>query len=261
MSFVDIRDVSMAYPDRKGKNAKIVLRDINIKIEENEFVCLIGPSGCGKTTLLNLIAGFERPVSGTLLYKGDEITEPSHQRGVVFQEYSLLPWMNVLKNVEFGLEGKEKNKDVRRKVAEKYLSMVGLSDFADHRPNLLSGGMKQRLAIARTLAMEPEMLLMDEPFSALDEQTRGKLDKEILEIWKHNKRTVVFVTHNVDEAMLLATRIIMLSATPGQVIREWRIGDENRDMSSEKMVRLRKEIIDTLHLCPCAVRSVVMDIL
>jgi len=261
MSIIDLNGVSMAYPDRKGKTAKIVLRDIDMRIEENEFVCLIGPSGCGKTTLLNLIAGFERPVSGSVRYRGKEITGPSHERGVVFQEYSLLPWMNVLKNVEFGLEGKEKDKDVRRNVAEKYLSMVGLSDFADHRPNLLSGGMKQRVAIARTLAMEPDMLLMDEPFSALDEQTRGKLDKEILEIWKRNRRTVVFVTHNVDEAMLLATRIIMLSAPPGQVIKEWRIDEENRDMSSERMVRLRKEIIDALHLCPCTVRSLVTEIL
>ena len=260
MTVLDVNNVSMAYPDRKGKNAKIVLRDINMSIEENEFVCLIGPSGCGKTTLLNLIAGFERPVAGTLTYRGNEITAPSYERGVVFQEYSLLPWMNVLRNVEFGLEGKEKDKDARRTTAERYLSMVGLSDFADHRPNLLSGGMKQRVAIARTLAMEPDMLLMDEPFSALDEQTRGKLDKEILEIWRRNRRTVVFVTHNVDEAMLLATRIIMLSACPGQVIKEWRIDEENRDMSSERMIRLRKDIINTLHLCPCAVRSVVTEI-
>jgi NitT/TauT family transport system ATP-binding protein len=257
MSVISVDNISMAYADRKGKNAKIVLRDVNIEIEENEFVCLIGPSGCGKTTLLNLIAGFERPVSGRLKYRGDEVIKPSYERGVVFQEYSLLPWMNVLGNVEFGLEGKEKDKEKRRETASKYLSMVGLSDFADHRPNLLSGGMKQRVAIARTLAMEPDVLLMDEPFSALDEQTRGKLDREILEIWKHNKRTVVFVTHNVDEALLLGTRIIMLSAAPGQVIREWRLDDEERDMTSEKMVRLRKNIIDTLHLCPCAVRSVI----
>ncbi|MDR0791049.1 MAG: ABC transporter ATP-binding protein [Methanomassiliicoccaceae archaeon] len=260
MSVIIVENVSMAYADRRGRNAKIVLRDIDIKIDENEFVCLIGPSGCGKTTLLNLIAGFERPVSGTLRYRGKEITSPSYERGVVFQEYSLLPWMNVLRNVEFGLEGKEKDKEVRKKTAERYLSMVGLSDFADHRPNLLSGGMKQRVAIARTLAMEPDVLLMDEPFSALDEQTRGKLDREILEIWKRNKRTVVFVTHNVDEALLLGTRIIMLSAAPGQVIREWKIDHEDRDPTSDNMIRLRKNIIDALHLCPCAVRSVITEI-
>jgi len=261
MSVLNVENVSMAYADRKGKNAKIVLRDVNISVEENEFVCLVGPSGCGKTTLLNLMAGFERPVSGTLRYRGAEITGPSYERGVVFQEYSLLPWMNVLKNIEFGLEGKEKDPKVREQTANRYLSMVGLSEFADHRPNLLSGGMKQRVAIARTLAMEPDVLLMDEPFSALDEQTRGKLDREILEIWKHNKRTVVFVTHNVDEAMLLATRIIMLSAAPGQVIKEWKITDEHRDPASESMIRLRKNIVDTLHLCPCAVGSVITDIL
>jgi NitT/TauT family transport system ATP-binding protein len=257
---IRIENVSMAYADRKGKNAKIVLRDVDIRIEENEFVCLIGPSGCGKTTLLNLIAGFERPVSGTLTYRGEQITGPSYERGVVFQEYSLLPWMNVLRNVEFGLEGKEKDRSVREKTAKKYLSMVGLSDIWDHRPDLLSGGMKQRVAIARTLAMEPDVLLMEEPFSALDEQTRGKLDREILEIWKRNRRTVVFVTHNVDEALMLATRIIMLSAAPGQVIMEWKMDEEDRDPTSERMIRLRKNIIDTLHLCPCAVGSVITEI-
>jgi len=260
MIVFDADNVSMAYADRKGKSAKVVLRNVDIRIEENEFVCLIGPSGCGKTTLLNLMAGFEKPVSGTLRYRGAEISGPSHERGVVFQEYSLLPWMNVLKNIEFGLEGKEKDPRVREQTALRYLSVVGLSEFADHRPNLLSGGMKQRVAIARTLAMEPDVLLMDEPFSALDEQTRGKLDREILEIWKQNKRTVVFVTHNVDEAMLLATRIIMLSATPGQVIKEWKMNDENRDPASEGGMKLRKNIIDTLHLCPCAVGSVITEI-
>jgi len=260
MSVISVRGASMAYADRKGEEAKIVLRDIDIDIEENEFVCLIGPSGCGKTTLLNLIAGFERPVSGTLTYRGKEISGPSYERGVVFQEYSLLPWMNVLRNVEFGLEGKEKDLKIRTETAKKYLAMVGLSDFEDHRPNLLSGGMKQRVAIARTLAMDPDVLLMDEPFSALDEQTRGKLDREILDIWKQNRRTVVFITHNVDEALLLATRIIMLSAAPGKIIREWKIIEEDRDPTSQRMIKLRKEIIDTLHLCPCAVGSLITEI-
>ena len=260
MNVVSLDNVSMAFPDRKGKEAKVVLRDVTMNIEENEFLCLIGPSGCGKTTILNIVAGFERPVSGKATYKGEEIKAPSHQRGVVFQEYSLLPWMNVLRNVEFGLEGKEKDAKVREETAKKYLSMVGLSDFADHRPNLLSGGMKQRVAIARTLAMDPEMLLMDEPFSALDEQTRSKLDKEILELWKRNKRTVLFITHNVDEALLLATRIIMLSSPPGRIIKEWRIDEENRDPASENMMRLKKDILSTLHLCPCAVTSVIREI-
>ncbi|MCL1904843.1 MAG: ABC transporter ATP-binding protein [Methanomassiliicoccaceae archaeon] len=260
MNVVSLDNVSMAFPDRKGKEAKVVLRDVTMNIEENEFLCLIGPSGCGKTTILNIVAGFERPVSGKATYKGEEIKTPSHQRGVVFQEYSLLPWMNVLRNVEFGLEGKEKDAKVREETAKKYLSMVGLSDFEDHRPNLLSGGMKQRVAIARTLAMDPEMLLMDEPFSALDEQTRSKLDKEILELWKRNKRTVLFITHNVDEALLLATRIIMLSSPPGRIIKEWRIDEENRDPASENMMRLKKDILNTLHLCPCAVTSVIREI-
>lgn len=254
MSVFDIEGVCKAYPNLKGNEMKVTLRDITLKIEENELVCLIGPSGCGKTTLLNLMAGFEMPTCGTIRYRDKGIEGPSPERGVVFQEYSLLPWMDVVSNVEFAIEDRVKDKARRREVAMEYLDMVGLAGFADHRPNLLSGGMKQRVAIARTIAMEPDVLLMDEPFSALDEQTRRKLDGELLEIWEKNKRTVVFVTHNVDEAILIATRIVMISSAPGKVMKEWNITAQDKEDPVRK-AKLKEDIVKTLHLCPCAVRS------
>lgn len=252
MNVICLRNVSKAYLNRKGDAARIVLKDISLEIEENEFVCIVGPSGCGKTTMLNLIAGFERPSSGSLFYRGEEIKDTSRQRAVVFQEFSLLPWMNVLKNVEFSIDRTKHKKEERNAMAREYIRLVGLSEFADHRPNDLSGGMKQRVAIARTLAMRPDVLLMDEPFSALDEQTRKKLDQEILEIWKKDRRTVVFITHNINEALLLGTRIVMLSSSPGKIIREWRIDGDSRDLNSEDIMELRDEIVSMLQPCACA---------
>ncbi|NLN71215.1 MAG: ABC transporter ATP-binding protein [Thermoplasmatales archaeon] len=252
MSVISIEGISKAYPNKKENAARIVLKDVSLEIEENEFVCIVGPSGCGKTTVLNLIAGFERPNKGKLLYRGEEIVGTSPQRAVVFQEFSLFPWMDVLKNVEFSIDRKKYAPRERTELAKKYIDLVGLSEFADHRPNNLSGGMKQRVAIARTLAMQPDVMLMDEPFSALDEQTRKKLDQEILDIWKKEKRTVVFITHNISEAILLGTRIIMLSSSPGRIVGEWRIGSEDKDLNSEKMTVLRNEIVSRLQPCACA---------
>ena len=246
MSVLEVKNVSKAYPNRKGDEARVVLRDINLTIEENEFICIVGPSGGGKTTLLNLMAGFEKPNAGHLYYRGEEITGTSRSRGVVFQEFSLMPWMNVLKNVMFSVDDNLKSSE-QKAIAEKYIEMVGLSEFKDQRPSNLSGGMKQRVAIARTLAMEPDMMLMDEPFSALDEQTRKKLDHDILDLWKNNKRTVVFITHNIDEAMFLATRIIMISSSPGKIVGEWNLEGSDRDLQSVEMRVLREEISQKLH--------------
>ena len=246
MSVLEVKSVSKAYPNRKGDEARVVLRDINLTIEENEFICIVGPSGGGKTTLLNLMAGFEKPNAGHLYYRGEEITGTSRSRGVVFQEFSLMPWMNVLKNVMFSVDDNLKSSE-QKAIAEKYIEMVGLSEFKDQRPSNLSGGMKQRVAIARTLAMEPDVMLMDEPFSALDEQTRKKLDHDILDLWKNDKRTVVFITHNIDEAMFLATRIIMISSSPGKIVGEWNLEGSDRDLQSAEMRVLREEISQKLH--------------
>ena len=246
MSVLEVKNVSKAYPNRKGDEARVVLRDINLTIEENEFICIVGPSGGGKTTLLNLMAGFERPNAGHLYYRGEEITGTSRSRGVVFQEFSLMPWLNVLKNVMFSVDDYLKTSE-QKAIAEKYIDMVGLSEFKDQRPSNLSGGMKQRVAIARTLAMEPDVMLMDEPFSALDEQTRKKLDHDILDLWKNDKRTVVFITHNIDEAMFLATRIVMISSSPGKIVGEWNLEGSDRDLQSSEMRVLREEISQKLH--------------
>ena len=191
MNVIDVKGVYKTYFNHKGDKARIVLSDVSLSAEENEFLCIVGPSGCGKTTLLNLIAGFERPLRGSITYRGDPITGPSAERAVVFQEYSLLPWMNVQKNVEFSIDRKKYTPEERKRIAERYIDLVGLSDFKEQRPNLLSGGMKQRVAIARTLAMEPDVLLMDEPFSSLDEQTKKRLDQELQDIWRKERKTVV----------------------------------------------------------------------
>ncbi len=253
MNVIDVKGVNMAYRNDRGDRARVVLRDIDLSVEENEFLCILGPSGCGKTTLLNLMAGFERPTVGEITYRGDRVTGPSAQRAVVFQEFSLLPWMNVIRNIEFVLDKKGYSKAKRREVAERYLALVGLSEHADRMPNELSGGMKQRVAIARTLAMEPDVLLMDEPFSSLDEQTKGVLDKELLRIWNRDRRTVVFITHSIEEAMLLGTRIVLLSASPGRISKEWRVPSEgSRDLMSDRFVELKKDILSQLGSCACA---------
>lgn len=246
MTVLELKGVSKVYPNRKGDVARVILKDIDLSIEENEFICIVGPSGGGKTTLLNLMAGFEKPDAGHLFYKGEEINGTSRNRAVVFQEFSLMPWMNVLGNVKFSVDDNLPSKE-RTAIAERYLDMVGLTEFKDHRPNNLSGGMKQRVAIARTLAMEPDVMLMDEPFSALDEQTRKKLDEEILDLWKNNRRTVVFITHNIGEAMMLATRIVMIGSSPGRIVGEWRLEGMDRDSQSKEMIDLRKEITERLY--------------
>lgn len=194
-----------------------VLRDINLSIRENEFVCFVGPSGCGKTTLLRIIAGLEDPTTGTVTLSGEPIMGPGPERGMVFQEYSLFPWRTVLDNVAFGLELKGVPSEERRSRAREYLRMVGLERFEARYPHELSGGMKQRVAIARALVNDPRALLMDEPFGALDAQTRNVMQSELLRIWEERRKTVVFVTHSVDEAIYLADRIVIMSARPGRI--------------------------------------------
>lgn len=193
------------------------LQDINLSIRDHEFVCFIGPSGCGKTTLLRIIAGLDDPSSGSVYLDGDPILGPGPERGMVFQEYSLFPWRTVIDNIAFGLELKGVNKKERLERSKQYLKMVGLERFSDRYPHELSGGMKQRVAIARALVNDPKALLMDEPFGALDAQTRNIMQSELLRIWEEERSTVVFVTHSVDEAIYLADRIVIMSARPGRI--------------------------------------------
>ncbi len=200
-----------------------VLQEIGFTIEDGEFVCLVGPSGCGKSTLINLIAGLDQPSSGRVLIDGVPVIGPGKDRIVVFQEAALFPWLNVQKNVEFGLKMLGVSAEERRGKANDYLKMVHLSRFADAYPHQLSGGMKQRVAIARGLAMDPKVLLMDEPFAALDAQTRQLLHKELLEIWEQTHKTIFFVTHNVREATVLADKVLTISARPGRLKKGFNI--------------------------------------
>ncbi|MCL2608076.1 MAG: ABC transporter ATP-binding protein [Methanomassiliicoccaceae archaeon] len=252
MTSIEINGLYKAYMNRKGDTAAVVLQNVSMKIDEGEFVCLIGPSGCGKTTILNIIAGFEKPTKGKVMYSGKDISESQGVFGVVFQEYSLLPWMNVLQNVIFGLEGKNIPKTEKEKIAKECLTAVGLSEHLDQRPNLLSGGMKQRVAIARMLAMDPDVMLMDEPFSNLDEQTRKMLDRQVTKIWEEKRKTVLFVTHNVDEAIMLGSRIVMLSSAPGKLIKEWNVSGGHKRYGSRDYLDLRNDIMRNLQSCSCA---------
>lgn len=212
---VKIEDVRKVYDTRNGE--MIALNGVNLDIMENEFICVVGPSGCGKSTLLNIIAGLLEPTSGRVLCDGEEVKGTGTERGVVFQQYALFPWMTVKKNVMFGLNLKGIKGKEAEDIAMKYIKMVQLEDFVDHYPKELSGGMKQRVAIARAYAVNPSILLMDEPFGALDAQTRTQLQQELLETWEKEKKTCFFITHDVDEAIILAQKVIIMSARPGRI--------------------------------------------
>lgn len=217
-SVIRVENVSKSFTTGSGTN--LVLDKVNLEIHEGDFICVVGPSGCGKTTLLNILGGLERPDEGNVLHNGVPIGGPDPSRGVIFQQYALFPWKTVLDNVAFGLKLKRMSKRQRTDIALHYLDLVGLSAFKDAYPKELSGGMKQRVAIARAYAVNPEVLLMDEPFGALDAQTRGQLQEELLKTWGKEKKTVFFITHDVEEAVMLANRVIMMDAHPGRIKEE-----------------------------------------
>jgi len=196
----------------------IALDDVSFSVGPGEFVTLVGPSGCGKSTLIDLLGGLTTPSSGRILLDGRPITGPALDRGVVFQQYALFPWRTAQGNIEFGLEAKGVKARERRDIAREHLELVGLGSFADRYPHELSGGMKQRVAIARSLAYNPDVLLMDEPFAALDAQTREDLQGELLRIWRKTGKTVLFITHGIDEAVVLGQRVLIMSARPGRIL-------------------------------------------
>ena len=243
---INIKSVSKVFKTEKGQCIQ-ALNSVSLRIKENDFICVVGPSGCGKSTLLRITAGLEQASSGHVLYRGSLVTRPDRRLGMVFQEYSLLPWRTVLDNVGLGLEFAGKPVKYCREIAFKYLELVGLENFASSYPYELSGGMRQRVAIARALANDPDVLLMDEPFGALDAHTRIILQKELLNIWEANRKTIVFVTHSVDEAIYLSDRIVVMSAGPGS-IKE--IIDVNmprpRDRANPAYGKLLARILDML---------------
>ncbi|AFK86669.1 ABC transporter [Thermoanaerobacterium aotearoense SCUT27] len=219
--FLIVENISKSF----GFNSKanLVLDNVNLLINKGEFVCLVGPSGCGKSTLLNIIAGLESASCGRIILNGSVVKDAGIDRAVVFQESALFPWLTVIDNVEFGMKMAGIEKEERKRKAMKYLKMVHLTKFKDSYIHQLSGGMRQRVALARALAIDSEVLLMDEPFSALDSQTRDILQMELQRIWMDTKRTIVFVTHNIEEAVILADRVIVMSANPGKIKKEFKI--------------------------------------
>jgi NitT/TauT family transport system ATP-binding protein len=247
MAMIEISGVSKTFKDPKRKVDIAALDDINVEVAKNEFLCLLGPSGCGKSTLLNMIAGFEKPSSGTVTVDGQLITAPGSDRGVVFQHPNLMPWLPIWENVAFHLLLRGGQKAVRRDTAQRYVDMVGLTGFENHYPSELSGGMNQRVGIARALLMNPQVILMDEPFGALDEQTRMDMQNELVRIWQEHKGTIVFVTHGIDEALTLGTHVAVMSARPGR-IREIIPIDlaRPRDITSPRFNEAKRHILDLL---------------
>lgn len=242
---VELKNVSRHFATDNG--IVLAVSDLNLTIARGEFLCVVGPSGCGKSTLLNLIAGFERPDSGELLVDGRAVSGPGPDRFVIFQEPALFPWLNVHQNVAFGLRLAGVAADEQQRRVEKLLQTVQLEKFAAARIHELSGGMKQRVALARALAMDPEILLMDEPFAALDAQTRDLLHEEMERIWQETGKTVVFVTHNVREAVRLGTRVILMNATGGTIRHEYPINlPRNRFLEDVAVVKIASVIRDDL---------------
>jgi len=244
-NILEIRNVSKKFV---SKNREILAVDnISFNVKYNEFLSIVGPSGCGKSTLLRMIAGLEKPTSGEILMEGRRIEGPGAERGLVFQQYTLLPWRNVLDNVAFGLEIRGIPKKERYKIARRFIKMIGLEGFEEAYPYELSGGMQQRVAIARTLANDPKVVLMDEPFGALDTQTRTILQHELLKIWEKEKKTVLFVTHSVDEAIYLSDRVIVMTARPGRIKDIIPIDLERpRKRDSLEFIEYRKRIVNIL---------------
>jgi len=232
---------------KKDKKTVLALEGFDLKVLDGQFVCLLGPSGCGKTTVLRIVAGLEEKTSGTVLLHGADITSAGSNRGMVFQEFALFPWRTVRRNIEFGLEVKGVPEDQRSRISDRYIELVGLSGFEDAHPRELSGGMKQRVGIARALANEPEVLLMDEPFGSLDAQTRNLMQKELLRIWSATGKTILFVTHSVDEAVFLADRIVVMTARPGKVREIFEVPMlRPRDRTSAEFIEVRGKVLAEL---------------
>ncbi len=270
MSKIEAINVKKVYDIRStGKKTDpedcifTALGGVNLKVEEGEFLVILGPSGCGKSTFLDIVAGLSEPDEGTIYIDGNPITGPGLDRGIVFQQYALLPWRNALNNVTFPLESKNIEKERREEIARNYLSLVGLTGFEERYPYELSGGMKQRVAIARALAIDPEVLLLDEPFAAVDAQTREILQTDLLNITYDSNKTVIFITHSIDEAVFLADRVAVMTARPGvikeivdvTIPREKRFTDDIKSTADFVQIRhklwelLKEEVVKSQETC------------
>ncbi|MDX7939037.1 ABC transporter ATP-binding protein [Acinetobacter baumannii] len=239
--FIELNNIQKIFKQNKTENT--VLEDINLKIPEGQFVCLLGPSGCGKSTILNLLAGFEKPTSGDIYVDGQTISAPGIDRAVVFQQAQLFPWLTVKENIQFPLKQSKAEPKYITEQTEYYLEKTGLKKFENHRIWQISGGMKQRVALARAWVMKPKILLMDEPFGALDAQTRILMQETLTQLWQDNKTTVLFVTHDIDESLLLADRIILMAGHPGRIAEDIQV-NLPRDRTIENIAP-QQEFIET----------------
>jgi nitrate ABC transporter ATP-binding subunit len=252
-SFLQINNVSKVYPSPKGDFT--VVENINLTVREGEFICVIGHSGCGKTTLLDMVSGFRQPSTGEVLLQGKPVTRPGPDRMVVFQNYALLPWKTAFENVYLGVHAvfPEKTKAEKTEIVHKHLAMVGLEDAANKKPGQLSGGMKQRVSIARALALYPQVLILDEPFGALDAITKEELQEELLAIWREHRVTVMMITHDIDEALFLADRVVMMTNGPAAQIGEVleipfdRPRNRAKIVEDERYYQLRNYALDFLY--------------
>jgi NitT/TauT family transport system ATP-binding protein len=243
---IRIASLSKSYATGNGETIH-ALDEVALNVRANDFICIVGPSGCGKSTLLRIIAGLEQASGGSVHYRDTMLTGPSREIGMVFQEYSLLPWRNVLDNVGLGMEFAGAPGSERLRVSRSFLKLVGMERFERAFPHELSGGMQQRVAIARSLANNPDVLLMDEPFGALDAHTRILLQKELLRIWEKNRKTILFVTHSVDEAIYLADRIVVMSGRPGRILEIMELDQPRpRDRSNAQYGKMAAQILDIL---------------
>ena len=242
--FIHVSNVIKTFSDAKRGREVTALDRVSLDLGRNEFLCLLGPSGCGKSTLLNMIAGFDFPTSGSVQVGGVKVERPGEQRGMVFQQATLMPWLPVWENVAFSLKLRGKGAAERREMAQKFIAMVGLEGFENHYPFELSGGMSQRVGIARALLMNPEVILMDEPFAALDSQTKLEMQEELVGIWQRQQGTIVFVTHSVDEALILGTQIAVMTYRPGRIRELIKLDlPRPRDVTSPEFNELKRHIL------------------
>jgi taurine transport system ATP-binding protein len=256
MARLSVKDVSVTYPALREGGSITALKDVNLQIEPGDFVVALGASGCGKTTLLNLLAGFLSPTRGEILLGDHPIVGPGSDRGVVFQKHALLPWLNVMENTEFGLKLQGVDKATRRSIAQRNLELVGLEDFHQHMIYQLSGGMQQRVGIARALTCDPAMLLMDEPMAALDALTRETIQELLLDVWQHTHKMFFFITHSVEEALFLGSRLVVMSPRPGRITNTYSLDFnkrylETRDAraikSSQDFIEMRETILSIIY--------------
>ena len=258
---LSVEHLDVAFPS--GSGAFTALKDVSVAVRETEIVVLVGPSGCGKSTLLNTAAGLIYPTAGSILVDGSPVVGPGRDRGMVFQAYTLYPWMRVQANVEYGMKLNKVPAAERRRVAEHYLQLVGLLDASDRYPHQLSGGMRQRVAIARALANEPRVLLMDEPFGALDAQTRVLMQQLLLDIWERSKMTILFVTHDIEEAVFLGDRIYVMDVNPGRIATEIEVDIARPrhldDIATDRFQAIRRRIFELIRREHASAEQIAID--